>query len=1341
MQKTFLIFYLLVVSIVHAQSNDGNYIIHHLKTNQGLPHDYVTSIISDDLNTKWIGTENGLTKYNGYDFENIKPGKSYSKLNNENIEVIFKDKSNTIWIGTKSGGISSLDITTNTLKNYNHLINVRNNGNLYITAIAADSVGNIWIGTWEDGVFVINYRKNKLLKHFKINTTITSIIADNQSNMWTSSFKTLSKYNIQNGKVENYKFKSTLSDLLFDTRRNKIWIGTSIKNTKLYNFDTDAKKIDSIETGVKTDFYKTLSIDAKNQIWIGTWGHGLYKSNDNLSKFSKIDLVAPNSPNISLNYNTVLKVHHDKNNQIWVATASGGVVQLIEGNKFKNISQSINPEVLNGDFNFTSIYRNSKNIFVGTLNKGLFTGKDLKNLKPIAGIETEKILVLYAHENLLFVGNRSGFHIYDMTLNKVIYSNKKLLKPTAFYIDKDKILYIGTQQKGIAIVPLKDIRNELAYTFYTDISLENFKIENNRISTINEDVGGNIWFGTYSGLHLYNKVKKKFYSKSLGINDKLPSVIINAVAVKDNYLWVGTPSGLVKCEYVNKKLLIKDKVTSENGLNSDFICGITADDQSNIWISTKTEIIKYNELKRSFVSYGVNEGIRTTSFNNRSFYNYENKTIYFGGIDNMSYFDPKVIDSTPSLPQVIFTKLRVNNSIVQYPNDKDAIKIINQSFSYSDKIELNHDNNFFSIAFITNDFVGKSNTKYKYKLEGFQDKWFEIQNQNEINFAGLESGTYKLKVSATRDNQTWSNPTSMIIEIKTSPLKSIWAVLLYLTILAASTYYILKFYKNQLVLRNNLEIARNDKQKEMELSELKLNFFTNISHEFRTPLTLIISPLNELIESTEVSAKVAKKLGVIDRNANRLLNLINQLLDFRKAEYGLLQLNVSNGNIVRFSKEVHLYFNEMAKSKGIKYKFKCAENEINFPFDRNKIEIVLCNLLSNAIKYCNNGDKITLEVAKKEAHCIISVTDTGRGMEANFIDKIFDYFYQIKSAESTDMIGSGIGLSFSKKIIELHHGSINVKSELKHGTEFLIKLPLELNYNESNTNSNFFNTDDINAYQTISNEELVQEPVANLNINAKDISVLIIDDNPDILDYLKDILSDSYHVLLADNGDDGFKIASDEIPDLIVSDVMMPGKDGITLCKELKSQITTSHIPIILLTARSSTVFEIQGLQTGADDYITKPFNPTIIKARIANLLESRKKIRALLLNKIQFEPTAAVGEKETNTESAFINKAILLVENNLQNSSFSIENMVDELNMSQSTLYRKIKSLTGLSLTSFIRSIRLKKAANLILINDLNLSQIAYEVGFNDYKYFKVSFEKQYNCLPSKYKETMTKK
>ncbi|MCF8321593.1 MAG: response regulator [Flavobacterium sp.] len=1337
MQKSLLFFHLLFVSIFFAQNNDTNYVLEHITTNQGLPHEYVTSILSDDLNAKWIGTENGLTKYNGYNFENIKPGKNYTKLKNENIEVLFKDSANIIWIGTKSGGISSLDVKNNSIKNYNHLIDLDKSGDINIKSIAEDGNGNIWIGTLENGIFIIDYHKEKLVKHMKTRSIIHSIIKDSQSNMWYSAYKTLFKYIPSQNKLISYQTSNFITNLILDKKREKLWVGTTEGRTDLLYFDFKTQKLGSLETGVKSNYSKSFLLDAENRLWIGTWGRGLYRSNMDLTKFSKIDLVSPNSDKLNINYNTVLQLHQDKNNQIWVATANGGVVKLVESKGFKNASQIVNPIALSGDLNFTTIHQNKNNLFVGTLNNGLFMGKDFTNLTPINDeIKISKIAVIYEYGNKLFVGGNTGFYIYDLALNKVVFSNKKIQKVTAFHVDKTNTLFIGTQEEGISLVALKDILNEKAYVFYSDIKTGNYGIENDRITSIQEDSKGNIWVGTYNGLHMYDRSKKKFNAQSLLINDKLPSVIINSIAIQNDNIWLATPVGLVKLSYKNNKISISKKLTKENGLNDDFICAITFDAQSNLWFSTKTQIIQYNEKKDYFVSFGENDGIKTTSFNTRSFFNFKNNVLFFGGIDDITYFNPAKITPVNSVTEVVFTNLRVNNNNIQFPIEKNESQILDKNFSYVDKIELGHNDKFFSIGFITNDFSGKLNTKYRYKLEGYQNKWFDIQHQTEINFAGLENGEYILQVAATRDNQTWSNSKKLLIEISTSPWKSVWAIIIYTILTIILFYYILKVYYDQLKLKNNLKIAENDKQKEIELSELKLNFFTNISHEFRTPLTLIISPLNELLENTEIDSRIAKKLSVMDKNANRLLNLINQLLDFRKAEFGLLQLSAAQGNMVRFSKEVYLYFHEMAISRGIKYKFKHTEDEILFPFDGSKIEIVLCNLLSNAIKYCSSGDTITLLVEKQDEFCVISVKDTGLGMEEDYLDKIFDHFFQIKSAESSNMVGSGIGLTFSKKIVELHHGSIEVKSKKNVGTEFIIKLPLSIDYYEGEISSSVVNTDNIKVYDTKWDENNKE----NLSINTKENSILIIDDNADILEYLKDILSDTYTILLAENGNEGFRIASEEIPDLIVSDVMMPGKDGLTLCKELKSQLITSHIPIILLTARSSTVFEIEGLETGADDYVTKPFNPSIIKARITNLLESRKNLRSLLLDKIQFEPTQTEIEKDTSTEGAFIHKAILLVENNIQNSSFSIETMVEELNMSQSTLYRKIKSLTGLSLTSFIRSIRLKRAAHLILIDDLNLSQIAFEVGFNDYKYFKISFEKQFNCLPSKYKAKMTK-
>jgi signal transduction histidine kinase/DNA-binding response OmpR family regulator/ligand-binding sensor domain-containing protein len=1326
MSKHFLYFFAFIFSAnFFSQNNTENYVIEFITTKEGLSHNYVSSLVSDDLNMKWIGTENGITKFNGYDYEYIKPNEKYKGLINENIEVLFLDNGANLWIGTKSGGISYLDIRKNNIKDFNHLIYTANQGNLRITSISQDSEGNIWIGTWKSGVFVIDFKNDKLKEHFNYYEPIYSIKKDFKNNMWFCSGNRLFQYFSETKKIKIHQFPNALSDILPDQSRNKVWITSSKNDQNIYNYDYANESIKSVKVDVKSSFTKKMSLDKYNRIWIGTWRNGVYRSNNDITEFKKVTLVSENSRILKGNYTTILNIHHDKNNVTWLSTAGGGVVKILEGNGFKNIDQALLKTDFKEFINCTSIYKNNRKVFLGTLLKGVYYGDDFSNLKQIESLGNVKINALYEHENKLYIATADGFAVFDVSTEKILLYNTNIKKPTSFLI-KDNTLFLGTQQNGLAIVNLDYIKDTNAYVFYSADFREN-RIESNRVTSIVEDTNGKIWVGTYNGIHCYNKEEKTFINQSKLLKEKLPSVIINSMAIRDGKIWLATPNGLIKLSNNKTNLEIEEILTKKEGLNSDFICAITFDNQSNLWFSTHTEIVKYDYIKKSITSYGDINGVKSTSFNNNSFFNYNSETIFFGGVDNVTYFNPSEIKDYKNIPEIIYTNLRVNNQLITF---QEGNSILEQNFNYTKEINLSYKENFFSTRFVVNDFLGDLNLKYKYKLNDYQNQWIDVQNRNEINFAGLSPGKYVLEVKSSRDNQVWSQPKSIKIKLSGSPWKSNLAFFIYILIISLIAGYLIRSNNARLKLKNKLEIAKIDKQKEVELTEAKLNFFTNISHEFRTPLTLIISPLKELMEKDNLPPKVYKSLSYIDRNTSRLLNLINQLLDFRKADHGLLKLDVSNGNFVRFSNEVFLYFKESAKSKNIKYSFKTNKEVIQFPFDRNKMEIVLCNILSNALKYTSSEDKIKMKIDSDDEYCIISIKDTGIGMDSKYLEKIFDRFFQIKSANSVKMIGSGIGLSFSKKIVELHHGSITAKSTVNEGTEFIIKLTLDPNLYAGEINENFMTSENIKGYGRNTDSEQLES----LKIESKKHKILIIDDNVEILSYLKDILSETYDVIQAENGDIGFKKASSEIPDVIISDVMMPGKDGITLCKELKSQITTSHIPIILLTARTSTVFEIEGLKTGANDYVTKPFDAKIIKARLESLIENQEKLKLHLLNKVRFEPTAKEVESDSNTENTFINKAILLVENNLENNSFGIETMVDELNMSRSSLFRKIKSLTGLSLSAFIRSIRLKKAAHLILTSDLNLSQIAYEVGFNDYKYFKTSFKKQFKCLPSKY-------
>jgi signal transduction histidine kinase/AraC-like DNA-binding protein/AmiR/NasT family two-component response regulator len=714
-------------------------------------------------------------------------------------------------------------------------------------------------------------------------------------------------------------------------------------------------------------------------------------------------------------------------------------------------------------------------------------------------------------------------------------------------------------------------------------------------------------------------------------------------------------------------------------------------------------------------------------------FQYNDDKIYFGASNDLIELDLKKIRKEKNDGKVVFTHLKINQSKI-YPNQEYNDRVVlNKNLSYLNEITLTDKEKSFSIGFVNNDFNKRN--KFAYKLIGYQDQWINLGHVKEIDFTGLSSslfsdGKYKLIVASSLDNVNWENSSELLINIKPSPFLSFPALIIYILTLILLFYLIIRIYSNGLKLKSSLINSEKDKKREMDFAESKLGFFTNISHEFRTPLTLIISPIQEILNSTDLKANVSNKLTTVEKNANKLLNLINELLDFRKADHGLLKIKVAYGNFKNFSHEIFLLFNELAKSKNIEYEFICNEDEINLPFDRNKIEIVISNLISNALKFTPSGGKITVMVSSANGYCNCSVRDTGIGIPVKDVDKIFDEFYMVKSKLKNQTPGTGIGLFLSKKIIELHHGSINVLSDYGDGSEFIFSISMDAN-NYREVDLNFKKSEDLSVYHLENNTNSIN----NVSIESRE-TILVIDDNKDIRTYLNSLLSDNYEIIEAENGEVGLKLALSKIPDLIISDIMMPVMDGIELCSKLKKELSTSHIPIILLTARNSTLFEVSGFESGADDYITKPFKANILKARVTSLLDNRNNTRKHLLNKVRFEPVIDPNSND-DVEIGFIEKAIVLVEENIQNPNFGIDKMTDYFCMSQSTLYRKIKSLTGLSLTAFIRSVRLKKAAYLISTTDTKLTYVCYEVGFNDYKYFRTSFKQQFGCLPSKYKSS----
>ena len=1308
------------------------FVIDHLDVRKGLLSNFVTRTVADNNNLKYFATEGGVSRYDGYSFKSYRPGPEYPQLTNENIETLFKDKDNNIWIGTKSGGISMLDVKSNRILNYNHLFKSDNQRHLRVISINQDANGHIWVGTWSKGVFILDPGNQKQIAHYPAQQPVYKILRDEHDNIWYVTSNILHKYDPSESRMFHFKTRNIMYDIVHDTRRNKLWmVGNSGKKVRLQSFDLDTQVVSEEFSSLEAAFIKSIAIDSKNRIWLGSWGDGLFISDPEVTRFQKVNTTPQGSTFASVNYSMILDIDIDPNGIAWLSTAHGGVLILYPNKGFHLIADSHRMSEI--DHNSISVHQTRDgSILTGTLTEGLYRRLPDHRVEIINQIAKTRVNTIYEKGDLLFIGTNLGLYIVKNGNFNSPFHTFKGAKITAVHLDGTGNLWIGTQQGGLRTTRYLEDPELKNCILYSEDQKGKLFIENNRINQIKEDENGNIWLATYSGLNLLDKATGRFIPHYELLVEKLPSVIINSFYIKKNTLYLATPLGFADLTFSNKQLKLNALYNAKNGLTNDFICSIEQDKSGLFWLSTTTSLARFNPNTRSFVNYDREDGIMINAFHLGSSSSGNSGELYFGGANGILEFKPNEIGNSFTVPNVVWSKLMVNNRTLEAGEEINGEVVLTQDIQYTDQINLNYKQNHISISFAANDFFGADNITYLYQLRGFQDKWINVGGKNEISFTGLGPGNYELVVKASRNNQDWSPEQKLKIAVGVPPWLTWYAFVFYFLVVIGALYLTNLISARQARLKADLRIVQIEKEKEHALNEAKINFFTNISHEFRTPLTLIMSPVAEILDDLSLNGSLREKMVLVEANAKRMLNLINQLLDFRKSEHGLLKLKMVHSDFVSFAKEVFLSFQNIARNKNITYEFQADFDEALINFDRDQMEIVLCNLLSNAFKYTKEGGEIRCRVYRQDAFLAFDVEDNGIGLSEESIRNVFNRFYQVQNAQTARMVGSGIGLAFSKNIIDLHKGDISVRSELEKGSCFSVLL-------RADSSEGYLPAPEIVANEPSHNNQTWSE-TASLDISQKNKkeTLLVVDDNEDIRAYLASLLNEDFSILEAENGLDALTIANREMPDLIISDVMMPVMDGISFCQEIKQQIATSHIPVILLTARSSVVYEVNGLQTGADDYITKPFNPIIIKTRIHNILENRKKLREHYINRIRFEPdTEQVNE--VDLDAVFIDKAIKLVNENLQNEDFGIEVMVNQLFMSQSTLYRKIKSLTGLSLTGFIRSVKLKKAAQLILQNDMKLSQVAYEVGFNDYKHFRKSFQQQFGCLPSDYRTKIT--
>ena len=759
---------------------------------------------------------------------------------------------------------------------------------------------------------------------------------------------------------------------------------------------------------------------------------------------------------------------------------------------------------------------------------------------------------------------------------------------------------------------------------------------------------------------------------------------------------------------------------AKEGLENTQVRAIQEDHDGYIWISTNGGISRLDEKNKRFYNYNYHDGIPMGDFMDGSTCITPDGTLFFGSQNGACYFNPRELSSPREVSPVTITQFFIYNKQTESRDTRLPVPISNRI------VELPYNQNTFNISFNVLDYTQSSQVEFSYMLEGLENAWYSTQGDNQVTFRNIPHGNYVFKVKTRFRNQEWNENAAQLTVVIAPPLWLTWyAKLGYVILFIFALYALLRFYKRKLDLESSLEVERKQSLNKQELNEERLRFYTNITHELRTPLTLILGPLEDLLSDATLSPKHANKISIIHDSATRLLNLINRILEFRKTETQNRKLSVVKGDLGQLVQEVGLRYKELNPNNKVNYHIHIETEDTEIFYDADMITIILDNLMSNAAKYTSEGD-ITLSLRSVEENQIkyteISVSDTGHGIDAEALPHIFDRYYQAKSKYQAS--GSGIGLALVKGLSELHEGILKVESTVDAGTTFTLRLPTENTYPNAIHTQHDMEKKPMDAEETT----ITDTPTENHPI------VLVVEDNTDIREYIRSSFTELYEVITAKDGKEGWELAQARIPNIIVSDIMMPVMDGIELCKRIKEDMRTSHIPVILLTAKDSLQDKEEGYASGADSYLTKPFSAKLLHSRINNLLETRKKIASLLaLADIQPKQESAVSSLN-KLDNEFLQKITQIIEENLEMEKMDIAFIADKMCMSHSTLYRKIKGLTDMSANEFIRKVKMRKGVELLMSGQYTISEIAYMIGFSSVAYFRQCFKDEYGMSPSDY-------
>jgi len=1326
----------------------------NITVRDGLSHGWVNAIAQDRLGFMWFATNDGLNKYDGRSFQifSKEPGNSNS-LSSNFISILYIDKKDNLWIGSDIG-LNIYNIETDEMSRLDL------GGEYYISGIAQlDSQHMAFCSS--TGMFVYNTISKQINRYFIDSNQIVSPINRFRAMVpYKDYILTFSGGGLYKFDIANYTF-----DLI--TPNNSKFNGDNVRTLHLQNeimwigntgdglFFLDLAKGFNIKRfnnpKLKQSTIFSIYQSNINEIVLGCENQGLIilNPNERYNKQPKVKQIYNEFEKTGgLINNSVYSIFKDVQNNLWFGTYNGISYQYGSGLIFGSIiKQSNNPNSLNNNM-VNSIIESDDNIWVGT-EKGIdiFT-KTLKKDKHISYSNSKQNTLLgsaiLAMEKdfygNIWVGSWAGGIDIINTQGKIIYkiqdfpSNRNLSNNSIMAIAKDleDNMWVGTMGNGIYVFS-KD--REIIKHFEFDFT-DSKSLSNNWIKNIMVTASGEIWISTHVNLELYNSKTENFVH--FPFSDSIPNSIAgNGVEcitqdLNDN-IWMGTPSGLSLFNRCDSSFTNYYK---KHGLPNNYIQSLACDNNGILWIGTNSGLSKLNTnslANLSFENYDVHDGLIGNIFVRRASYVTKNGRIFLGTRNGLIYFDPSKTQTNNYIPEIYITELYVNNKKI-HPNDES--NILSKNIIQTQAITLNFNQSNLSFGFAALNYVVPGKNQYKYKLEGFDNEWINLDNKQRASYTNIPHGNYTFKVIASNNSGLWNNiGTQIQIKIKPPWYRTKLAYIVFLTFIFLLILSYRHFIVAQTKLEAKLKLEQIEKDNLNNINRMKTRFFTNISHEFLTPLSLIISPLESIINSVEFNVDFFRKsINPIYKNAIRLQRLINQLLDISKIEGDHLKLKVSKGPINDFIYDIYMAFKSLADHKNIQFNYNSKiKNELFF-FDSDKIEKILYNLISNAFKFTPEKGAISLNIDFDDVYLKLEVTDNGSGIDDNEKSKVFESFYRSISDEKNMIQGTGVGLSLVQGLVNVYGGKILLESKKGEGSTFIVLLPYKhKDFSESAISDK--ESKKITSIDLIDDFTYPDKQIEYANQSDTDLpKILIVEDNAELNGHLVEVLSKNYHTTSAFNGLQGFNLAKSLIPDIIVSDIVMPEMDGITLLKEIRNNENTSHIPIILLTTKVAIEDKIIGLESGADAYIPKPFNQKHLESSIANLILTRKKLKELYKKRIVIEPTQI---EITSVDEKFIAKAIKIVEEQLSNPDFTVEVLGSEIGMSRVQLHRKLTGLLGMSASSFIREIKIKRAAELLVKGQLTVSEVMYEVNIKSRAYFIKCFKEKYGVLPTEYAKT----